>query len=251
MARPQKQTVDYFPHDAVGGKTLFILQNRFGNNGYAVWFKLLALLCRTPGHVYYCSKPNDWQFFVAEMALSVAETLAIVDCLAELEAIDPQLWKEKIIWSQNLVNRLASVYRERKTPIPVKPTINAVSPPTNLVSPTDNSENNNIAGVSPPDNTQSKVKETKEKKSMCIPPISIPEKGNHKTPFGEFSNVFLTERELEKLKVRFGEVEALQKVESLSEGIQSKGYKYQSHYATILAWARSELYKNGGKQDEL
>ncbi len=39
MARPLKQTVDYFPHDshASDSKTLFILESKFGNDGYAFY----------------------------------------------------------------------------------------------------------------------------------------------------------------------------------------------------------------------
>lgn len=44
MARPKKQTVDYFPHFVKGGRTIFILENKFGNDGYAFWFKLLEIL---------------------------------------------------------------------------------------------------------------------------------------------------------------------------------------------------------------
>jgi len=44
MARPNKQGVDYFPHFVNHGKTMFILEEKFGNNGYAFWFKLLELL---------------------------------------------------------------------------------------------------------------------------------------------------------------------------------------------------------------
>jgi len=31
MARPKKQTVDYFPHYCNGGRSLSILQNQHGN----------------------------------------------------------------------------------------------------------------------------------------------------------------------------------------------------------------------------
>jgi hypothetical protein len=152
MARPQKQTVDYFPHDAVAGKTLFILQSRFGNNGYAAWFKILALLCRTPGHFYDCNNPADWQFLVAETALSVPESQLVMDCLAELDAIDRELWAHRIIWSQNLVNRIADAYKDRKSPLPIKPHINVIKPPDNPIK--------------PPDNPQSKLNKIKGNKTI-------------------------------------------------------------------------------------
>ena len=56
---------------------------------------------------------------------------------------------------------------------------------------------------------------------------------------GEFANVLLTEEELEKLKERFP-YDWQERVERLSEYIQSKGKRYKSHYATILSWARKD-----------
>lgn len=56
---------------------------------------------------------------------------------------------------------------------------------------------------------------------------------------GEFENVLITEEELEKLKERFP-YDWEDRVERLSEYIQSKGKRYKSHYATILAWARKD-----------
>ncbi len=57
MARLQKDVVNYFPHDAnaCAGDTLTVLQSRFGNDGYAFWFKLLEKLSSTDGHCIDCS----------------------------------------------------------------------------------------------------------------------------------------------------------------------------------------------------
>jgi hypothetical protein len=52
MARPTKQTVDYFPHDCHHGQTIYILEKRFGNDGYAFWFNLLELLGSSEGALY-------------------------------------------------------------------------------------------------------------------------------------------------------------------------------------------------------
>ena len=54
MARPKKQKVEYFPHFVMSGRTIFILENTYGNDGYAFWFKLLELLGDTEGHYYEC-----------------------------------------------------------------------------------------------------------------------------------------------------------------------------------------------------
>jgi hypothetical protein len=65
-----------------------------------------------------------------------------------------------------------------------------------------------------------------------------------KKKYGEFQNVLLTDEEYEKLKVKFNSSLAGM-IENLSAGIASKGYKYKSHYATILNWDRNQ--KNGGQ----
>ena len=44
MTRPRKQTVDWFPHYCRHGKTMAILEEKYGNNGFAFSFKLLEIL---------------------------------------------------------------------------------------------------------------------------------------------------------------------------------------------------------------
>jgi len=50
--------------------------------------------------------------------------------------------------------------------------------------------------------------------------------------------VFLTADEYQKLITRFGEQQTKEKIEELNDAIGSKGYKYKSHYYTILCWSR-------------
>lgn len=61
-------------------------------------------------------------------------------------------------------------------------------------------------------------------------------KGKHK--HGEYNNVLLTDDELEKLKTEF--TDWADRIERLSEYIESKGVKYKSHLATIRAWSRKD-----------
>lgn len=130
--RPTKQTVDFFPHRAVGGKTLYILESQFGNDGYAFWFRLLELLCISEGHFYSCQNPADFQFLAAKTGLSAEKTELILKVLCDVEAIDPDLWtKHRVIWVQKLVNNFEGVYRQRRTTLPSKPIINNNNPISN------------------------------------------------------------------------------------------------------------------------
>lgn len=62
------------------------------------------------------------------------------------------------------------------------------------------------------------------------------DKTKHK--YGEYKNVLLTDDEVEKLKAKFPDWE--ERIETLSTGIELKGYKYKSHYLAILKWAKSD-----------
>lgn len=139
MARPRKATVDYFPHACVHGKTMYILEQRHGNDGYAFWFKLLERLGRQDGHFLDMSDELEIEFLAAETRLSPGLTSEILDLLARLNAIDRDLWqKSRIIWAQNFVDGIADAYKERLNNLPTKPVsrqINKVSPPINEVSP--------------------------------------------------------------------------------------------------------------------
>ncbi len=57
-----------------------------------------------------------------------------------------------------------------------------------------------------------------------------------KKAYGEFKNVLLTGEEHGKLLERFAENGTRERIEALSSYVASKGVKYKSHYATILAW---------------
>ena len=56
--------------------------------------------------------------------------------------------------------------------------------------------------------------------------------------FGEYRNVFLTEKEYKQLNVDFSELDSL--IEQLSAYIQSTGKKYADHAATLRIWAKRQ-----------
>ena len=75
MARPEKKTVDYFSHDVHHTRTMAIIEDQFGNEGYAAWWKMLELLGDTEGHFYDCRNPLNMKFLASKMsARSYADT---------------------------------------------------------------------------------------------------------------------------------------------------------------------------------
>lgn len=120
MARPAKETVDYFPHTTTHGSTMFILEEQWGNDGYAFWFKMLEMLGAKPGLHIDTNKPKDWKFLLAKTRVTEVSATEILDCLSELEAIDPDLWGVGVIYSQKFVDGVKSAFEKRKGFIPTK-----------------------------------------------------------------------------------------------------------------------------------
>jgi hypothetical protein len=129
--RPAKHTVEWFPHEghASEGKTLTILENHFGADGYMAWYKLLERLSTTDNHIIDCRNGEDIEFIAAKIKLLPERFESIINKMADLEAIDKALWTErKVIWCQHLVDNLKPVYDNRRQKTPQKPML--LLPPT-------------------------------------------------------------------------------------------------------------------------
>lgn len=114
MGAIPKNTVHYFPHFTRIGVTRRVLEAKYGNEGYAFWFKLLETLCTSDGHSFDFAHNLSRVDFLVFVHMDEGKALEILDLLAELEVIDPQLWQTKrVIWSQRLVDYLAPLYKKR------------------------------------------------------------------------------------------------------------------------------------------
>jgi len=116
--RKDKNTVDYFPHYVNHGKTLFIIESKFGNDGYAAWFKILETLGSTEHHYIDCRKDEDWEYLNAKIKLMHTSLHEVLDLCAKLGAINKVLWENRVIYSENFVNNIADAYTRRNTDCP-------------------------------------------------------------------------------------------------------------------------------------
>lgn len=132
MGRTPKKGVDYFPHDtdASTRMTVRALERKFGNDGYAAWFKLLETLGRTETLFIDCSGLEERIYLADNMGLTEDKAKIILDFLADTNAIDAELWRErKIIWSQNFADRLAALFKKRVGAAPQRPSIDGKENP--------------------------------------------------------------------------------------------------------------------------
>lgn len=164
MARPKKQTVDYFPHFVKGGRTIFILENKFGNDGYAFWFKLLEILGESEGHFYDCSNASNWEYLLAKTRVTEEKAKDIINVLINLNKIDIELWNEhRVLWIANFVRNLSDVYRTRNTNLPSKPCFEDKKQPEQKVSSEKTQDEERFSAQETPKGEESKEKESKEK----------------------------------------------------------------------------------------
>ena len=166
MARPKKETIDYFPHIIKEGKTIFILESKFGNDGYAFWFKLLEQLGKHKGLVYDCNNPSDWMFLLAKTLVTEDIANSILNTLADLGAIDLELWENRIVWSQNFVDGISDVFKRRECEVPQKPSLCKQKPPQKEVSVNNNPRQEVISDNNNPQIKLNKTKLNKTKLSF-------------------------------------------------------------------------------------
>ena len=138
---------------------MFVIENKFGNDGYAFWFKLLELLGSTDGHYFDCNKPASWEFLLAKTHVNEVIALQILQTLVNLDAIDSDLWAKKIIWCQKFVDGITDAYSRRSDELPTKNGLLVVYADKNPVNDNKNPVNAYIS-------TESKVKESKVNKNI-------------------------------------------------------------------------------------
>lgn len=256
MARIKKQTVDYFPHVCKCGRTIFILESRFGNDGYAFWFKLLEILGESDGHFYDCSNASNWAFLLAKTHTDEERANDIVNVLIDLGKIDAELWAaRRIIWIENFVRNLSELYRRRVEDLPNKPAFIDENQHETNVSDGRNLKQKELLTAETDKVKESKVKERKEKKypyqgicdlwnSTCV---SLPKV------------MKLTERRKQKIECRLDEFgvqpeQWLETAENLFKRVQASDF-LTGRSANKQNWAASfdwffENYSNWVKVSE-
>jgi len=120
MSRPSTATVDYFPHIVKSGKTIYVLEMKFGNDGYAAWFKILEQIGATDGHYVDCRDLATWEYLVAKCRVDEDKLMAIILTLSNVGAIDRELWSQKVIFCQNFLANVEELYKRRTVAIPTK-----------------------------------------------------------------------------------------------------------------------------------
>lgn len=84
---------------------MFVIEDIFQNDGYAVWFKLLEISFQIPYALNFRDKAI-WRYFLAVVHMSSDEERAtnILNALADYGAIDKRQWTlERIVIPQKVM----------------------------------------------------------------------------------------------------------------------------------------------------
>lgn len=111
MARPQKNSCDYFPHDADmrNHRKIKAIRNKFGNAGFAVWVMFLEYLTDQEGNQ---SEYADLEFELlsGDFNTEPEQIKEIIDYCLQLGLLQLE---DDFVRSKSLDDRLAPVYQKR------------------------------------------------------------------------------------------------------------------------------------------
>jgi len=114
MARTARNDVDYFPHKVDHGRKMYIIREKYKNDGYAVWFGLLEELGKADYH--YLNLSDDTQIMYLSALLMVTEQnlLNIIADLVKLGEFDEEFWKNgKILFNEHFCKEISDAYAKR------------------------------------------------------------------------------------------------------------------------------------------
>jgi hypothetical protein len=165
MGRPERHDADYFPFYVKDGKTLFILESKYGLQGIGFFTNLMRFLTRQTDHHICIKDESDRLYFFAQIRCPEDVGTDMLNLMAKTGKIDPDLWeKSQVIVSPDLLDSLKEAYKNRNNPI-IEVDIIRVSYQVNEVS-------SPLNPITSPDKPQRKGKERKGKE---IAPFVLPE----------------------------------------------------------------------------
>jgi hypothetical protein len=114
MARPQRNSVDYFPFLCKEGTTMYYIEQKYGNDGFATWIKLLRQLAVTDYHYLNLSSKPQVMFLSAKCKVSEETLLLIIQDLCDMGEFEAFLWEEsRVIFSTKFVAHVQDAYAKR------------------------------------------------------------------------------------------------------------------------------------------
>jgi hypothetical protein len=158
MARPERNTVDYYPFFVGEGKKMFFIEKKYGNDGYATWIKIIDKLCTTEYHYLNLNSEEEIMFLAAKCNIDEDRLISIIGDISKLGKFDKELWSHRVVWCQDFINSIQDAYKKRNNNCITFDGLRLLLLSKGIL-------NNGLSIEIDTDNTQSKVKKSKVKKS--------------------------------------------------------------------------------------
>lgn len=118
MARPEKNNVDYFPFFCKEGKSMFYIEQKYGNDGFATWIKILRELAVAEYHYLNLSDEINMMYLSAKCRVDKSVLEIIITDLVKLGQFDAELWElHHVIFSEKFVESVADAYKKRNNSV--------------------------------------------------------------------------------------------------------------------------------------
>jgi hypothetical protein len=234
MARPERHDADYFPFYVKDGKTLFILESKYGLQGIGFFTNVMRFLTRQTDHHICIKDESDRMYFFAQIRCPEDIGMDMLNLMAKTEKIDVELWGEsRVIVSRDLLNSLRDAYKNRKNPVIEIDQIR-VSYQTNKITYPE-------ILVTSPDNPQRKGKERKGKERITK---------KQKSPLPENFNVSPS---VQAWAIKKGHTRLDEHLESFTAKCRANGYQYIDWDSAFMEairtdWAKLKPYGGNGKK---
>lgn len=93
---------------------MFYIENKYGNDGYAAWVKILRQLAVTNYHYLNLSDKVELMFLASKCRVTEVVLESIINDLCELGELDSVLWKEnRVIWCDKFIDNIKEAYNKR------------------------------------------------------------------------------------------------------------------------------------------
>lgn len=184
MARPERRDADYFPFYAKDGRTLFVLQHKFGLEGIGFFTNLMRLLTTTTDHHISLEDEGDRLYTFSRIGCDEERGVAILDAMAATGKIDKQLWNEyRVVVSEDLIESLKAAYEKRANEVVTLEQIRAHytgedvsgagNPATGEFPGPETPQDESLRGQKPTKERKGKESKGKERKGEETPPPSL------------------------------------------------------------------------------
>lgn len=112
--RKEQNNVSYFPFYCKYGDAMVYMENKYGNDGFAVWVKILRELAVKNYHYLDLKTHNSKMLLASKCKISVELLIQIIEDLVEFEEINRMVWeKYSVIWNQKFITSIEDAYRKR------------------------------------------------------------------------------------------------------------------------------------------